>query len=99
MPVSEHNQTNTLYRIVNRVKYFNESYVYVTNDSSIARQKAIKNDDPLQRRKKSEDNWVAHILEIRASNAHHVYTRVYWIYWPDKLPQGTYDGKKTVQGR
>ena len=92
-------QTNTLYRIVNGVKYFNESWVHVANDSSIARQKAIKNDDPLQRRKKSEDDWVARILEIRASDEHHVYARVYWMYWPDELPQGTHDGKKTVQGR
>ena len=88
--------SNTL---VNGVKYFNESFVHVANDSSIARQKAMKNDDPSQRRKKSEDDWVARILEIRASDERHVYARVYWMYWPDELPQGTHDGKKTVQGR
>ncbi len=86
MPVSEHNQTNTLYYIVNGVKYFNESYVHVANNSSIARQKAMKNNDPLQQRKKSEDNWIAYILEIRASDTYHIYTYVYWMYWPDKLP-------------
>lgn len=50
-------------------------------------------------RKKSDDDWVARILEIRASDEHHVYARVYWMYWPDELPQGTHDGKKTVQSR
>ena len=53
----------------------------------------------MQWRKKSDDDWVARILEIRASDENHVYARVYWMYWPDELPQGTHDGKKTVQGR
>jgi hypothetical protein len=53
----------------------------------------------VQPRKKSDDDWVARILEIRASDEHHVYARVYWMYWPDELPQGTHDGKKTIQGR
>jgi hypothetical protein len=52
-----------------------------------------------QRRKKSDDDWVARILEIRASDEHHVYARVYWMYWPDELPEGTLDGKKYVRGR
>ena len=50
-------------------------------------------------RKKSDDDWVARILEIRASDEHHVYARVYWMYWPDELPQGTHDGKKVVHSR
>jgi hypothetical protein len=53
----------------------------------------------MQPRKKSDDDWVARILEIRASDEHHVYARVYWMYWPDELPQGTQDGKKVIQGR
>lgn len=53
----------------------------------------------MQYRKKSDDDWVARILEIRASDEHHVYARVYWMYWPDELPQGTHDGRKTIQGR
>lgn len=48
---------------------------------------------------KSDDDWVARILEIRASDEHHVYARVYWMYWPDELPQGTHDGKKVVHSR
>jgi len=46
-----------------------------------------------------DDGWVARILEIRASDEHHVYARVYWMYWPDELPPNTQDGRKTVQGR
>ncbi|KAL2132279.1 hypothetical protein VTI74DRAFT_3993 [Chaetomium olivicolor] len=88
-----------LYRTVNGVKYFNESYIHVANYSSIERQKAVNNNDPLQRRKKSEGDRVARILEIRASDEHHVYARVYGMYWPDELPQATHDGRKTAQGR
>ncbi|KAK0631882.1 hypothetical protein B0T14DRAFT_14315 [Immersiella caudata] len=83
--------------VLNGVKYFSEGFIYVANDSSIERQKAAG--EVMQPRKKSDDDWVARILEIRASDEHHVYARVYWMYWPDELPQGTHDGKKTVQGR
>ncbi|KAL2260131.1 hypothetical protein VTK26DRAFT_5958 [Humicola hyalothermophila] len=85
--------------VLNGVKYFSEGFIYVANDSSIERQKAANNNEPMRPRKKSDDDWVARILEIRASDEHHVYARVYWMYWPDELPQGTHDGKKIVQGR
>ncbi|KAL2200050.1 hypothetical protein P885DRAFT_30416 [Corynascus similis CBS 632.67] len=85
--------------VLNGIKYFSEGFIYVANDSSIERQKAVNNNEPIQYRKKSDDDWVARILEIRASDEHHVYARVYWMYWPDELPQGTHDGKKTIQGR
>ncbi|KAK4105381.1 hypothetical protein N658DRAFT_416262 [Parathielavia hyrcaniae] len=84
---------------LNGIKYFSEGFIYVANDSSIERQKAVNNNEPMQPRKKSDDDWVARILEIRASDEHHVYARVYWMYWPDELPQGTHDGKKVIQGR
>jgi hypothetical protein len=84
---------------VNGIKYFSEGFIYVANDFSIERQKAVNNNEPMQPRKKSDDDWVARILEIRASDEHHVYARVYWMYWPDELPQGTHDGRKTVQSR
>ena len=86
-------------RAVNGIKYFSEGFIYVANDFSIERQKAVNNNEPMQYRKKSDDDWVARILEIRASDEHHVYARVYWMYWPDELPQGTHDGRKTIQGR
>jgi hypothetical protein len=85
--------------LVNNVKYFNDKYIYVANDSSIERQKAVVNKEPWQPHKKSDDDWVARILEIRASDEHHVYARVYWMYWPDELPNGTSNGKKMVGGR
>lgn len=48
---------------------------------------------------KKADYWVARILEVRASDEHHVYARVYWMYWPEELPLGTLDGKKQISGR
>ncbi|KAK0630063.1 hypothetical protein B0T17DRAFT_209059 [Bombardia bombarda] len=85
--------------VLNGIKYFSEGFIYVANDSSIERQKSVANSEPMHPRKKSDDDWVARILEIRASDEHHVYARVYWMYWPDELPQGTHDNKRTVQGR
>ncbi|KAK3310659.1 uncharacterized protein B0T15DRAFT_387593 [Chaetomium strumarium] len=85
--------------VLNGTKYFSEGFIYVANESTIERQKAVNNNEPVQPRKKSDDDWVARILEIRASDEHHVYARVYWMYWPDELPPGTHDGKKIVQGR
>jgi hypothetical protein len=82
---------------VNGVKYHSEGFIFVANGSTIERQR--NPGEALQPRKKSDDDWVARILEIRASDEHHVYARVYWMYWPDELPAGTQDGKKLVQGR
>src|SRR5256714_1160403 len=30
--------------------------------------------------------WVAKVLEVRAKDDQHVYLRVFWLYWPDELP-------------
>lgn len=84
---------------VNGSKYFSDNYIFVANEDTIERQKSFANKEQLGPRTKSNDDWVARILEIRASDEHHVYARVYWMYWPDELPQGTIDGKKVVQGR
>jgi hypothetical protein len=36
-----------------------------------------------------KDNlWVAKVLEVRATDTSHVYLRVFWLYWPDELPNG-----------
>lgn len=82
---------------MNGIKYYSEGFIFVANSSSIQRQK--NPDDAMQPRKRSDDDWVARILEIRASDEHHVYARVYWMYWPDELPPGTQDGKEYVSGR
>ncbi|KAM6513422.1 hypothetical protein FALCPG4_015845 [Fusarium falciforme] len=83
---------------VNGIKYYSEGFVYVANETTLERQKAAHG-GTTGVLNKSEDDWVARILEIRASDEHHVYARVYWMYWPDELPPGTLDGKKQVQGR
>jgi len=31
---------------------------------------------------------VAKVLEVRAKDNQHVYLRVFWLYWPDELPNG-----------
>jgi len=84
--------------VLNGVKYYSEGFVYVANEASLERGKAAAN-DPQAQTSPSDEGWVARILEIRASDEHHVYARVYWMYWPDELPAGTIDGKKVVQGR
>ena len=42
--------------------------------------------------------WVARVLEIRAVDEAHVYLRVYWLYWPEELPDGRqpYHGQKEL---
>jgi hypothetical protein len=45
------------------------------------------------------DHWVARILEVRALNGQNVFARIFWMYWPDKLPVGTTDGRKSAKGR
>ncbi|KAF9769021.1 hypothetical protein IL306_013619, partial [Fusarium sp. DS 682] len=79
------------------VRYSSQDFVHVANERTIEQHKAQGDGKGIS--KKSNDGWVARILEIRASDQHHVYARVYWMYWPDELPEGTLDGKKTVQGR
>jgi hypothetical protein len=83
--------------VLNGVKYYSEGFIFVANSSTIERQK--NPGEGRQIRKKSDDDWVARILEIRASDEHHVYARVYWMYWPDELPPGTQEGKRIIQGR
>ncbi|KAI1333118.1 hypothetical protein F5Y16DRAFT_354848 [Xylariaceae sp. FL0255] len=83
--------------VLNGIKYHSEGFIFVANSSTIERQKSMG--DSAQSRQKSDDDWVARILEIRASDEHHVYARVYWMYWPDELPAGTREGKRYIQGR
>lgn len=85
--------------VLNGSKYFSDNYIFVANESTIERQKSLASREQLGPRTKSDDDWVARILEIRASDEHHVYARVYWMYWPDELPVGTTDGRKPVSGR
>ncbi|EWY79883.1 hypothetical protein FOYG_16948 [Fusarium oxysporum NRRL 32931] len=72
--------------VFNSIKYYREGFVHVANESTVNDQKATN--DGESGYKKSNGEWVARILEIRASDEHHVYVRVYWMYWPDELPPG-----------
>ncbi|CCC05184.1 unnamed protein product [Sordaria macrospora k-hell] len=89
--------------VLNNVKYYAENFIYVANDLSIKKKEPKPqegNDEaaaaPITRR---DTEWVARILEIRARDEHHVFARVYWMYWPDELPAKTRDRKRIVQGR
>ncbi|GJC88057.1 hypothetical protein ColLi_10895 [Colletotrichum liriopes] len=92
--------------ILNGVKYFREVFVHVANSQSVKLQgieveEAASNNRTSggRRKSKSEGDWVAFILEIRASDKQHVYARVYWMYWPEELPEGTMDGERYPGGR
>ncbi|KAF3009231.1 hypothetical protein E8E14_008930 [Neopestalotiopsis sp. 37M] len=83
--------------VLNGVKYFAEGFIFIANRSTIDQPRApggyLKNVD------KSQEEWVARILEIRAKDEHHVYARVYWMYWPDELPERSRYNGKLVKGR
>ncbi|KAK6330185.1 hypothetical protein TWF730_004681 [Orbilia blumenaviensis] len=42
--------------------------------------------------------WIARVLDVRASDKHHVYLRIAWFYWPEDLPMGRqeYHGRNEV---
>lgn len=76
---------------MNQAKYFSEGFINVANDATVG----VK--DPAE---KPEKEWIARILEIRASDEHHVYARIYWMYSPDELPLGARDANnQLVSGR
>ncbi|CZR49711.1 uncharacterized protein FPRO_14811 [Fusarium proliferatum ET1] len=81
----------------NENKYYKDDFVYVSNELSLERKKAQEYGLPVY--KENKDEWVARVLDIRASDEQHVYARVCWMYWPDELPAGTLDSRKKVQGR
>ncbi|KAM0364328.1 hypothetical protein ACHAPK_010715 [Fusarium culmorum] len=83
--------------VFNRIKYYRESFVYVANESTVNHQKPTNDDESGY--KKSNGAWVARILEIRASDKHNVFARVYWMYWPEELPPGTICHNMRVRGR
>lgn len=82
---------------VGKEKFHTEDFVFVANEESVKRQKSAEPaaNGAAIRRERTE--WVAKILEIRALNEQHVYARVFWMYWPDELPQGTHVGRKPIR--
>lgn len=94
--------------VLEGVNYYCDTFVYVANEASLARQRSaagaggagsVGAQSSIGAPDRSEDHWVARILEIRASDEHHVYVRVFWMYWPDELAEGTRYGGRQVQGR
>ncbi|OAA64974.1 Bromo adjacent region [Cordyceps fumosorosea ARSEF 2679] len=82
--------------VLNGLKFLNGEFIFIANDDAIERQKSGK----LPKHEVGpRDFWVARILEIRASDEHHVYARVFWMYSPDELPAATMSGQKTAAGR
>ncbi|KFY58090.1 hypothetical protein V496_06246 [Pseudogymnoascus sp. VKM F-4515 (FW-2607)] len=43
--------------------------------------------------------WVAHVLEIRAKSAGHVYAVIAWMYWPDQLVKAHMRAETPKSGR
>ncbi|KAI7910891.1 hypothetical protein M0657_011190, partial [Pyricularia oryzae] len=85
--------------ILNGMKYHDKDSVFVANESSVERYKDSKSKQPtVSPISGMEKDWVARILEIRAADEHHVYARIYWMYWPDELPGHSMDGKKVSKG-
>ncbi|KAM3549471.1 hypothetical protein ARSEF4850_008833 [Beauveria asiatica] len=82
--------------VLSGTKYYSDQFIFVANDDALERQTSGK----LHKEQIGPgDFWVARILEIRASDEHHVYARVFWMYSPDELPAATVSGKKTPAGR
>lgn len=79
-------------------KFHTDDFVFVANEESVKRQKTGENGANGAEVRRANNDWVARILEIRASDEQHVYARVYWMYWPDELPAGTHVGRKTIRG-
>ncbi|KAJ4178692.1 hypothetical protein NW759_017338 [Fusarium solani] len=73
------------------------NFVLVANEAT--RERTNNTRDSKQMTDESRRPWIAYILEIRAADENRVFARVYWMYWPDELPPGTFNGKKSIQGR
>ncbi|GKU07306.1 hypothetical protein FLAG1_10144 [Fusarium langsethiae] len=77
--------------IIEELRFERGDFISVANERTIKRQKIIGISKGNE--EKGDDKWVARILEIRASDANHVYARIQWMYRPYDLPPGTYNKK------
>ncbi|KAM0278363.1 hypothetical protein ACHAQH_005183 [Verticillium albo-atrum] len=82
--------------VLNSAKYFSEGFIYISNGTASPTKNPVKVDENGVRQRMPHE-WVGRILEIRAQDEHHVYARIYWMYWPEELPVQTKDDGKFVQ--
>ncbi|KAJ4169207.1 hypothetical protein NW754_001540 [Fusarium falciforme] len=78
-------------------KFQRGDFVLVANETTRERTNNARSSK--QMTGESSRFWIAYILEIRAADENRVFARVYWMYWPDELPPGTFSGKKSIRGR
>ncbi|RBQ68158.1 hypothetical protein VDGD_04498 [Verticillium dahliae] len=81
--------------VLNSAKYFSEGFIYISNGMASPTNNQVKVDENGVRQRMPNE-WVGRILEIRAADEHHVYARIYWMYWPEELPVQTKDDGKFV---
>ncbi|KAM0332124.1 hypothetical protein ACHAQA_002396 [Verticillium albo-atrum] len=81
--------------VLNSAKYFSEGFIYISNGTASPTKNPVKVDENGVRQRMPHE-WVGRILEIRAQDEHHVYARIYWMYWPEELPVQTKDDGKFV---
>ncbi|MCJ1354639.1 MAG: hypothetical protein MMC33_004628 [Icmadophila ericetorum] len=57
-----------------------------------------RGEDDAEEDEESHKDWIARVLEVRATDPTHVYLRIYWMYWPEELPAGRekYHGKNEL---
>jgi hypothetical protein len=80
-------------------KYERNDFIFVANEKSVKRQALMDSAKHGGAREEEDENWVARVLEIRASDQNHVYACIHWLYRPCDIPHGTSEGKKKIQGR
>lgn len=69
------------------LKFKRGDFVSVANETTIRGPNII--DKSYENERINDQDWVARILEIRASDANHVYARIQWMYRPYELPSST----------
>lgn len=83
-------------------------YVFVNHSPSLAGAGAFGAEDDSQAAEITpgtwREYWVGRLLEVRAADAAHVWVRVFWMYWPDEIPEnavyaGEAGGKDGNKGR
>lgn len=66
-------------------------YVFVNHSPDLAGAGAIDTDDDSDAAEITpatwRNYWVGQLLEVKAKDATHVWVRVFWMYWPEEIPE------------